>query len=246
MQSENAFPESVDVTGQTIDLTELTNTQQEYYRSVATHLHELFRQAETERFVVAIAGQSGSGKSVLAEVVRVLLNQRENAPAVYVADIDAFHFHNDYLLSHKDDSGTVLKDVKGRYDTYDTDALAARLAQFHSGTACDFPTYSRQSHNPVPGFHIPKGTALLVVAGLWLLYDHPAWAAVRDHIDHRICIKADESYTRPHAIERHVRGGRSKEDAGRFYETSDHQNTLELAERSVAADETIPMYALIA
>ena len=237
------FPEKVVVTDQEIDLTTLTNTQKEYYRDLASRVSLLYEASAKSRVVVAFAGQSGSGKSVTIAILRTLLAQNGCPYAVRIADIDAFHYHNEYLDHTQGFDGTTLRSVKGRYDTYDVAHLSDFLADFVSGKQVVIPQYSRSTHNPTKEGHpVTEEKVLLLMAGLWFLRDTAEWAQVRAHIDHTFLLQGDSARLRAYSIERHVRGGRSREDAERFYDESDACNAREIAEHSVEADEVLPFF----
>lgn len=241
------FPNSVIVTDQDIDLTGLSDAQRDYYRTLATHIMELYRSSGMARMVMGFAGQSGSGKSVTVEIMRSLILADNSDLTVCTADIDAFHFPNSKLNTMRDSKGVVLRSIKGRYDTYDVYALQDVLARFKAGEYVAMPRYSRVIHDPVAdGVVVEEGPALLLIAGLWLLRDTPDWRAVRAHIDHMFSIEGDHVRMREYSIERHMRGGRSREDAETFYERSDAPNSEEIAERSTEPDERLPFFESLA
>jgi pantothenate kinase len=238
---EAQFPTSVIVTEQEIDLTHLSEKQKEYYRNLAERFVEIYRNSGAWRFVVGIGGASGSGKSVTAEILRNLISQLHSDFTVCTADIDAFHYRNEHLQNTEGYDGKKLHTVKGRHDTYDTGSLAHKLGEFVSGKNVAFPTYSRKAHEPVQDCYVPsEEKTLMILAGLWLLYDHPAWEAVREHIGYTFMIQGDPEKMRHHTVRRHMRGGKSKEEAELFYATSDHMNLQELERKSVEPDEILP------
>ena len=239
--TESHFPTSVLVTEQEIDLTYLSDAQKEYYRNLASRFVEMYQNSGANRFVIGIGGASGSGKSVTAEILRILITNAHKDFAVYTADIDAFHFRNEHLHSAEGSDGKKLHTVKGRHDTYDTGSLAHKLGDFVSGKNVAFPSYSRKLHEPVQDCYVPsEEKALVILAGLWLLYDHPAWEAVRDHVGYTCMIQGDPEKMRHHTIRRHMRGGKTREEAELFYASSDHMNLQELERNSVEPDEILP------
>jgi putative kinase len=239
--TESTFPKSVIVTEQVIDLSHLTEKQKEHYHHLADHVVNIYSASGKDRFVIGIGGPSGSGKSVTVEILRILISQKNPDFAVYTADIDAFHYKNEHLHNIRGHDGKKLHDVKGRHDTYDTGSLAKKLEEFVNGKTIDFPCYSRKLHEPVQDCYAPhEEKALILLAGLWLLYNHPFWARVRRNIGYTFMIHGDSETMRHHTVRRHVRGGRTKEEAEIFYATSDHVNLKELEKSSVTADELLP------
>ena len=241
------FPQTVGVTDQDIDLSSLSEAQREHYRALATHVVDVYGAHGHERAVIGFAGQSGSGKSVTVEILRALFEEGSPSFRVYTADIDAFHYPNAMLTSVCDEHGVALRTVKGRYDTYDVSALAHALERFVAGEEVMLPRYSRKIHDPVvEGSLVERGPALLLIAGLWLLRDTPEWRAVRHHIAHTFLMEGSHELMREHVILRHMRGGRSRQDAELFYAASDAQNALEIVSRSVDPDEVMPFFENVA
>lgn len=231
------FPTEINVTGQKVDISDLTKAQKEYLVRFKDRLIEVYGEVGKDRVVISLSGISGTTKTSTAEIIKALFASEDKDFEFYIAGLDAFHFTNDYLEEKQ------LKKVKGRFDTYDIASLKRTLAEFKRGEATIFPKYSREIHNPVEGgFCTTDGGALLLIEGLWFLRDDQAWEDVREHIDYNFLIEADESVTKAATVARHVKGGRSQKEAEDFYEASDHQNTLEILKNSVKADEVIPYY----
>lgn len=238
-----SFPDFVRVTDQEIDLSSLSEVQQEHYRALATRVLDLYQRSGKARMVVGFAGQSGSGKSVTVEILRALLADGPSDLRVYTADIDAFHFSNAYLDTTTDNEGTILRGVKGRYDTYNVSLLERTLTQFVAGESVILPHYSRKIHDTVAeGQQVEAGPALLLLAGLWLLRDTPDWREIRTHIDYTYLIEGDTARVREHSVVRHMRGGKTREEAEFFYDTSDLQNAHEIAIGSVCPNEVVPFF----
>jgi pantothenate kinase len=159
-----------------------------------------------------------------------------------VVTIDAYHFPNRHLLSHFSE-GAPLKTVKGRFDTYDVVALAGDLRAFARGDRMAFPAYSRKLHDPVPeSVPVTEPATLLIIEGLWLLYDQAGWQEIRPLLDYCFFIESDPERTRQAVIKRHRVGGRSPEDAARHYEQVDARNSSLVLQTRHRADKIIPPY----
>lgn len=236
------FPSSLTVTEQQIDLTAATGSQKAFYLDLFREITGIYASKGKARMVLGIAGPTGAGKSVAAMLMKEFARQAALPFAVEAITIDAYHFPNSYLLSHFSGNQS-LKMVKGRYDTYDAPALARDLRAFLAGTPVSFPAYSRQLHEPVANaIPVHGDNVLLIVEGLWLLYGGAGWEAIRPLLDYSIFIDADTATSKEPVIQRHMRGGRTREDALRHYEAVDASNAaLVLATRS-KADKIIPAY----
>lgn len=236
MDSET-FPKKIVVTEQEIDVGELSTKEKEFVIELTRDAALRYEGFGKARAVFGIAGPSGAGKSVLATLMREVALAQEFPFRVETLSIDAFHFPNEYLAGEVRD-GVNLKAVKGRYDTYDTQLLGSELAHFRSGGAMRFPRYSRKIHDPVPGaLNISEPKVLLLLEGLWLLYDHAGWKSVHDELDYAYFLDDDLERLRKHTVLRHVRGGREEKDAERFYEKCDMENYRLVMRTKKCADQ---------
>jgi hypothetical protein len=243
--TELVFPASLIVTEQTIDISGFTPQQKAFYLKLFWETVEIYQAAKKPRVAIGIAGPTGAGKSVVSMLFKELAKQAHLPFAFESVTIDAYHYPNSYLLSHFA-GGTTLKQFKGRFDTYDAAALAQDLKTFASGENVSFPAYSRKLHDPVPNsIVITNPATLLLVEGLWLLYDQSGWEHMRPLLDFCYFIDSDKERTRQAVIKRHMTGGRTLEDASRHYEQVDGWNSDLSLKTQHRADKVIPPYYLV-
>jgi pantothenate kinase len=201
-----------------------------------------YRVAGVPRYLLGLAGPTGSGKSVIAALFDHFAAQVTLPFRFASVGIDAYHFPNVYLLAHTID-GVVMKSFKGRHDTYDVDRLRRALIAFRAGQHVKFPVYSRALHEPVEDkIQVGESNVVLLLEGLWLLYDSPGWDKVRSLLHHTISIEAHKDDARPLVIKRHVEGGRSTDNASNYYDTVDANNFNLVMQTKQRADEIIPSY----
>jgi pantothenate kinase len=230
------FPNEIIVTGQQIDISHFSDNQKKFVADFITNLLKYYRQSGKERIVVGIAGPSGAGKSLLAALAKELSSE---TPVIPVS-IDAFHFTNLQLENTKGGDGITLKDRKGRYDTYDVAALEQKLQKFTDGEKVTFPEYSRIQHEPISEVLIvPDGPCILLLEGLWLLYENSGWEQIHRYFAHTYFLDDAPAALRAHTILRHIHGGRSQIDAERHYDTSDVKNYQLLMQTKASADEQL-------
>jgi len=236
------FPASLQVTEQQIDLAGLSEKQKAFYLDLFADVIGIYERGKKARFILGVAGPTGAGKSVVAVLLKELARQGSLPFAVEAITIDAYHFPNEYLLSHFSD-GVPLKAVKGRPDTYNPAALAADLRDFAAGKIMSFPAYSRKLHDPVTdALKVNAANVLLIVEGLWVLYDQAGWENIGPLLDYSLFIDADPARVKGPVLQRHVRGGRSLEDAERHYESVDAKNAALVLTTRPRADKIIPAY----
>jgi putative kinase len=239
---ELVFPTTLMVTEQSIDLSGFTPRQKAFYLNLFWEAVDVFNAARKPRVVIGVAGPTGAGKSVVAVLFQELAKQARLPFALDAVTIDAYHFPNSHLLSHFSD-GVPLKQVKGRFDTYDAAALVRDLKSFAAGKTVAFPAYSRKLHDPVrDSIRVAAPSALLLVEGLWLLSDQGGWAQVRPLLDFCYFIESDKERTQQAVIRRHMTGGRTREDAARHYEEVDGRNSDLVLQTRHKADKIIPPY----
>jgi hypothetical protein len=239
------FPATLTVTEQTIDISGFTPSQKAFYLKLFWDTVEVYHAAKKRRVTLGIAGPTGAGKSVVAVLFKELARQAGLPFAFESVTIDAYHFPNGHLLAHFS-GGAPLKQVKGRFDTYDVASLARDLKAFADGGTVAFPAYSRKLHDPVPNsIQVTSSASLLLVEGLWLLSDQGEWGRIRPLLDFCYFIESDQERTRAAVIRRHMNGGRTEADAARHYEEVDGRNSAWVLPTRVHADKIIPPYYLL-
>lgn len=220
------FPTTISLTDFSIDTAQLSPQKKEFLSELALHLSDLIRNSAKHRVLICIAGPSGSGKTYLSLLLEALLKQEFPDTTIHAVSIDGFHFPNAVLQSQKGEDGKELIAVKGRYDTYDVEHLLHSIQKFLHGDEVCFPGYSRISHEPVKDkYAIKDARAIVLLEGLWVLSDLPIWKELRSYSLLSLFLTDAPEMLQMRTIERHVRGGKSKADATRFYKESDMRNT---------------------
>lgn len=239
---ELPFPDTLLVTEQTIDISGFSPAQKAFYLGLFRETIEVYQRLNKPRVAVGFAGPTGAGKSVVTVLFRELARRAHLPFAVEVVTIDAYHYPNRFLLSHFSD-GVPLKQVKGRFDTYDVAGLARDLKVFATGAPLAFPAYSRKLHDPVPNsIAVAAPATLLLVEGLWLLWEQAGWEQIRSLLDFCYFIDSAKERTQEAVIQRHMRGGRNRADAARHYDEVDGRNSDWVRETRGKADQVVPPY----
>jgi pantothenate kinase len=242
---ELTFPSALRVTEQTIDISGFSQRQKTFYLNLFWEVVAVYRAKHKPRVVIGVAGPTGAGKSVVAVLFKELAAQAGLPFAFESVTIDAWHYPNAHLLSHFSE-GDSLKKVKGRFDTYNVSGLVRDLQAFSSGETVSFPIYSRKLHDPVNhSIRVETRETLLLIEGLWLLYDAGGWEAVGPLLDFTLFIDSDPAKTREPVLRRHMTGGRTLEDAARHYEQVDARNSALVLRTKPRADKVIPPYYLV-
>ncbi|NQT19750.1 MAG: hypothetical protein HQ592_08595 [Planctomycetes bacterium] len=238
-----ASERTIDVCGREERVTLRREDLSKYYLPLALTLIRMQAADPSRRLLAGVAGCPGAGKSIfallLAEVVNALPQSGGGACAA-VVPLDGFHHTNAYLESHfVPGTDTTLRKIKGRPDTFDVEAAIRAFTQLRSlSDELSLPGYSRQFHEPVDHeIRIGKEDSIVIVEGNSLCMTKKGpWAQLSAMLDVKIFLDADREQCRDRLIRRHVRGGRSPEDAARHYEMVDLPNAVLIEKTMNAAD----------
>jgi len=179
--------------------------------------------------LIGIAGPPASGKSTLAERLVADLGAADHT-ACY-CPMDGFHVTNAQL----DIDG--LRNVKGRIDTFDAAAFAVAVARLKTKAPFWWPLYSRQRHDPIlEGTRIDGTEAAYVIEGNYILADTDPWWTAANMLDLRIFVDASDGAMRMRLLQRHQRGGLSRQDALDKIDNTDMPNARAIRDTRLNAD----------
>ncbi|WP_378955131.1 hypothetical protein [Pelosinus sp. sgz500959] len=181
------------------DLTMLTNL-----------LIETYRKNENNRFLLAITGVPGAGKSTLADLLMKKTNEILQEESAIVIPMDGYHYHNDILVEKG------LLPLKGIPQTFDSQRFVTLIKEIATEKAEEIycPSYDRSLHNPVEGsIVIENKHRIIIVEGNYLLLDTYPWNELADLFSESWFIETPLATTKERLISRHVLTGRSLEEA---------------------------------
>jgi pantothenate kinase len=135
------------------------------------------------RFVFAVAGPPGAGKSTLAEALDARLDALLPGEAALVP-MDGYHFDNAVLAER----GLLAR--KGAPETFDVDGFACDLDRLRAGgREVLVPVFDRTLDLARAGARASRpGHRILVVEGNYLLLDRPPWQALAPAFDRTLFI----------------------------------------------------------
>lgn len=205
---------------------------------------ELLEQAQAlaargGRVILGITGAPGAGKSTLAERLVAALGPE----LAVLVPMDGFHF-----------ADTVLHDLgrharKGAHDTFDGGGYAALMRRIsQQGSELDAigediiyaPMFRRDLEEPV-GSAIPvrRDVPLVVTEGNYLLLQEHPWTLARAVVDETWFVAPAEEQRMGWLIDRHMRFGRSADEARERSMGSDQRNAELIASTAPYADRVI-------
>jgi pantothenate kinase len=180
------------------------------------------------RYVFGLAGPPGSGKSTVSA-------RLADALGAVVVPMDGFHLDNAELRS------AGLLDVKGAPGTFDAQGFVRLVERLqHADGPVSAPSFDRVADCTIDAaITVEPDDHIVVVEGNYLLLDQLPWRALRDLFDRTGYLAVDDAKRVERLVARHVRHGRSLEDAREFVRTSDEANAELVAASRHRADMVI-------
>jgi pantothenate kinase len=187
------------------------------------------RLAPGRRTILGLAGAPGAGKSTVAQALCEALPGR-----AVVVPMDGFHLANSELVR----LGRAGR--KGAPDTFDSAGFAALLLRLRTQSRDELvyaPEFRRELDEAVAGaIAVPGDIELVITEGNYLLLGQGAWANARACLDAVWYIDIDPALRRERLVARHMRFGRSAEEAHQWVAQTDEPNALLVEAGRAGAD----------
>jgi pantothenate kinase len=187
------------------------------------------------RVLLGLVGAPGSGKSTLARRLANRLSAR-GLPAVRVP-MDGFHLADVALLER----GLLAR--KGAVETFDAYGYLALLRRLRAETDHDVlaPGFERDLEQPLAAsITIAPEHRVVVTEGNYLLDEDEPWRDVRRELDAVWFVDLDDGRRRSRLVMRHVKHGKSREDAQAWVDDVDEPNAHRVLARREHADLVVP------
>jgi pantothenate kinase len=197
-------------------------------QALADHIRDL-ASAKQGRFIAALAGPPGAGKSTLAEALVGLIG-----PSSRVVPMDGFHY-DDAILTARG-----MRSRKGAPETFDVGGYRHLLTRLADEDEVAIPVFDRS-------LELSRGSAdivtrdhrILVTEGNYLLLNEKPWTALGEFFDLTVMIDVPESELDRRLLARWDFYGKTPEQARAWIDGNDMPNIRRVIHGSRPADVKI-------
>lgn len=200
----------------------------------AALLDAIGKRAQThDRFIVALAGPPGAGKSTVASALEADLASRDFTPKVI--QMDGYHLDNDTL------DARGLRARKGAPNTFDAEGFVELIARLRSATvSVPYPLFDRARDCVVPDAGVVESAHdLLLVEGNYLLLDAPPWHRLGALFDMTIMLNPGMATLEQRLVQRWLDHGHTPAQALERARSNDIPNAELVLAASREADLTL-------
>ncbi|RWN31676.1 MAG: nucleoside/nucleotide kinase family protein [Mesorhizobium sp.] len=193
------------------------------------------RAGKAQRFVVAIAGPPGAGKSTLSTRLHELLPEG----TAEIVPMDGFHY-DDVVLERRG-----LRARKGAPETFDFAGFETLLKRIRAAEPdIAIPVFDRSMElSRAAASIIAADTKFILVEGNYLLLDEEPWSRLAPLFDFSIFVDVPRAELERRLLERWHEHGRSDEDARAWIASNDMPNIDRVLARRRPADLVIGDHA---
>jgi len=174
-------------------------------------------QSPNARSIIGIVGKPGAGKSTVVSEIENRFDSRQ----VSVIPMDGYHLSNEELISLN------RRDRKGAPDTFDTNAFTSLITKVKNNPDSEhrFPIFHREIEASKPDEGVVQSNAkVIVIEGNYLFSEEHNWQGVFPLLDHTWFIEIDDEVRIERLIARHIRFGKTPEEAENWSKGSDEAN----------------------
>lgn len=223
------------------------------YRQLAESIRRQADGHPKPRYLVAIAGIPGSGKTTTAEAFVKQLNADSTVLATLLS-MDGFHLSRTALDRLPNPTEAYLR--RGAPWTFDiaqfvqfvrrlrawadeTPLAAQASCKWTAQDVIQAPVFDHGAKDPVAGgITITPDVSIIVIEGNYLLLDEPCWRDLSALVDYRVFVDTDLQEACDRTARRHIRAGIEKtlEDGYRRVYNNDYLNGVLIRDKLLTPD----------
>ncbi|OZA10474.1 MAG: nucleoside/nucleotide kinase family protein [Rhodobacterales bacterium 17-64-5] len=191
---------------------------------------EIRRRADGRgRFIAALAGPPGAGKSTLARAVVEVLGADAR-----VVPMDGFHFDDAILIARGQ------RDRKGAPETFDVAGYRHLLSRLRDEDEVAIPVFDRTLElSRGSADLVTKAHRILVTEGNYLLLNETPWTDLTEYFDLTVMIEVPEAELDRRLLDRWAFYGKTPQAARAWIDGNDMPNIRRVTEGSRPADITV-------
>lgn len=197
-----------------------------------THTNTLAERVldqNSDRYLVAIAGAPGCGKSTLASEVARRLNAQGRKTTVVT--MDGFHLDNGILEARN------LQRRKGAPETFDAPGFLRLVRALKTGEEVFAPMFDRTRDLAIAGaVAVPSAARVVIVEGNYLMFDEAPWSELAGLWDLSVRVNVPMPELRARLIHRWLSLNYSSAVATRRAEGNDIPNAQRVIDRALPCD----------
>ncbi|KAL2855710.1 P-loop containing nucleoside triphosphate hydrolase protein [Aspergillus pseudodeflectus] len=216
------------------------------YARLAKVIRDLASAHHRRRYLVAIAGVPGSGKTTTAEAILRYITAGPLAMNATLVPMDGFHLPRTTLDQLPNREEAYIR--RGAPWTFDVARFVAFIRRLRTWADAELSTSSQVLHapgfchetkDPVEDVHIVTDeTSIVILEGNYLLLDEPEWRDISQLVDYRVFVETDLQEARARLAKRHVQSGieNSLEEAFRRVDRNDYLNSIAILQKLITPD----------
>lgn len=204
------------------------NTLTEHVNTLAERLLDV----EGDRYLVAVTGAPGCGKSTIASELARRLNAQGRKSTV--VPMDGFHLDNSIL----EDRG--LRQRKGAPETFDAPGFIRLVEALKTGKEVFAPSFDRTRDLAIAGsVAVPAAARFVIVEGNYLMFAEDPWRDLAPLWDLTVRLDVPMPELRARLIQRWLSLNYTRAVATRRAEGNDIPNAQRVIDQALPCDVTL-------
>lgn len=201
-------------------------------QSLGSAVLNAISEKPNHRFILALAGAPGSGKSTVAELLVKAVGKAKPDLNCVVVPMDGFHLDNLVLDQFN------LRARKGSPQTFDAYGYVNTISRIREDRDTVWaPFFDRDMDLSRAGsIEVNLSNRLVITEGNYLLLDEEPWLQVSKLVDKTLLVDVAMPTLEKRLMQRWLDHGFSEEHAHRKVEENDLQNARYIVEHSLTSD----------